>query len=75
MMVSSGSTTTTQLGLLRGPAVPALMIRTESGASRTTAALFFVPTTMPKRRKLRRKNSQHMGERDRIVKDVDEDEG
>ena len=51
------------------------MIRTESSASRTTPALFFVPTTMPKRRKLRRKNSQHLGERDRIVKDVDEDEG
>jgi len=30
---------------------------------------------MPKRRKLRRKNSQVLGERDRIVKDVDEDEG
>ena len=51
------------------------MIRTESSATRTAPALFFVPTTMPKRRKLRRKNSQHMGERDRIVKDVDEDEG
>ena len=50
-----------------------MMIRTESSATRTAPALFFVPTTMPKRRKLRRKNWE--GERDRIVKDVDEDEG
>ena len=43
------------------------------------AALFFVPSAMPKRRKHRRNNSllspKPFGEKDRIVKDVDEDEG
>ena len=41
------------------------------------SALFFVPSPMPKRRKHRRKASQNggLGERERIVKDVDEDEG
>ena len=42
-------------------------------------ALFFIPSAMPKRRKHRRNNSllspKPFGEKDRIVKDVDEDEG
>ena len=39
------------------------------------AALFFVPSAMPKRRKHRRNNSLLSPGKDRIVKDVDEDEG